>query len=95
MLVLRVGRPEALELVGVRDAAAAADDVIFVVRRGCVNDMLGGSVYGGMEEGLNHWDLISLALVVTPFMQSVSVWERECVCACVFFLLPPPPLSSS
>lgn len=39
ILVLTVGWPDALEGVGVR-----AEDVVFVVRRGWLNDMLSGQV---------------------------------------------------
>ncbi len=43
MLVLTVGRPDAFSEVGVR----AAEDVVFVVRRGLLNDMLSGQGGGG------------------------------------------------
>lgn len=39
MLVLTVGRPDAFDEEGVR-----ADDVVFVVRRGWLNDILSGRV---------------------------------------------------
>lgn len=43
MLVLTVGWPATLDEVGVR-----ADDVVFVVRRGWLNDMMSGR--GGVGE---------------------------------------------
>jgi hypothetical protein len=39
MLVLTVGRPDAVDEVGVRE-----EDVVFVVRRGWLNDILSGQV---------------------------------------------------
>lgn len=44
MLVLTVGRPDAFEDVGVR-----GDEVVFVVRRGWLNDILSGQVVGNLE----------------------------------------------
>lgn len=37
-MVLTIGRPDAFDEVGVR----AAEDVVFVVRRGWLNDILSG-----------------------------------------------------
>jgi hypothetical protein len=59
-LVLTVGRLDALEGVGVR-----ADDVVFVVRRGLLNDMLSGQVCVNrmlqvQVQAARYWDIVSM-----------------------------------